>query len=37
MLKKKQREEERQKQLNDYTRPDEYEILKKEEKLSDKR
>ena len=29
MSKKKQREEERQRQLNDYTRPDEYEILKK--------
>ena len=29
MFKKKQREEERQRQLNDYTRPDEYEILKK--------
>ena len=29
MSKKKQREEEQQKQLNDYTRPDEYEILKK--------
>ena len=28
MLKKKQREEE-QRQLNDYTRPDEYQILKK--------
>ena len=29
MFKKKQREEEHQRQLNDYTRPDEYEILKK--------
>ena len=29
MAKKKQREEEQQRQLNDYTRPDEYEILKK--------
>ncbi len=29
MFKKKQREEERQKQLNDYTRPDEFKILKK--------
>lgn len=29
MFKKKQREEQ-QRQLNDYTRPDEYEILKKE-------
>ena len=29
MLKKKQREEERQKQLNDYTRPDEFKTLKK--------
>ena len=29
MSKKKQREEEQQRQLNDYTRPDEYEILKK--------
>ena len=34
MSKKKQREEEQQKQLNDYTRPGEYEILKKQlEKL----
>ena len=30
MSKKKQREEEQQKQLNDYTRPGEYEILKKQ-------
>ena len=29
MSKRKQRKEEQQKQLNDYTRPDEYEILKK--------
>ena len=29
MSKRKQREEEQQRQLNDYTRPDEYEILKK--------
>ncbi len=29
MSKKKQREEEQRRQLNDYTRPDEYEILKK--------
>ena len=29
MSKKKQREEERQRQLNDYTKPDEYTILKK--------
>ena len=29
MAKKKQREEEQRKQLNDYTRPDEFEILKK--------
>lgn len=29
MSRKKQREEEQQRQLNDYTRPDEYEILKK--------
>ena len=30
MAKKKQREEEQQRQLNDYTRPGEYEILKKQ-------
>ena len=30
MSKKQRREEERQKQLNDYTKPDEFEILKKE-------
>ena len=29
MSRRKQREEEQQRQLNDYTRPDEYEILKK--------
>ena len=29
MSKRKQREEERQKQLNDYTKPDEFKILKK--------
>ena len=30
MAKRKQREEEQQRQLNDYTRPDEYRILRKQ-------